>query len=197
MNDPYLEWISRFMASTGIAELQVVQELAQSVLGRARFIVEIGTKLGALGYHLSAMRPDVYTTIDIPGDSRNLLYLKMSDRCRDLGVHYYPIEASSTDGIAHTLLDAVIGAHGMKPDLLIIDGAHDYATARQDWDTYVPRLADRAVVLVHDITAEPGVVQLWDELVEQEDEMHLYKAVPRGDHGYGVAVKEPDTWAVL
>ncbi|MCB1503135.1 MAG: class I SAM-dependent methyltransferase [Bauldia sp.] len=54
-------------------------------------------------------------------------------------------------------------------DLLHIDGQHYYEDVRADFETWRPKLSERAVVLFHDITEHGrgfGVHRLWDEVIE-------------------------------
>jgi cephalosporin hydroxylase len=55
---------------------------------------------------------------------------------------------------------------GGPADVLVIDGGHDYPTARDDWVNYTPLVADDGVVVVHDTQGYPGrpdvaVPRLW------------------------------------
>jgi lipopolysaccharide transport system ATP-binding protein len=141
---------------------------------RPRTFVELGTHKGDsycafcqairhLQLNITATAVDTWT-----GDSSAGFY--DASILQQLKAHHDPRYSSSSTLLQSTFDDAASRFANNSIDLLHIDGSHDYASVKHDFETWLPKLSRQCVVLLHDtqVTANNfGVHHLFTELKSQ------------------------------
>lgn len=81
---------------------------------------------------------------------------------------FHRVHLDSNSTILRSTFDqAVEHFQDRSIDILHIDGFHSYEAVSKDLRTWLPKLSERAILLLHDVTARKegfGVWQLWEEL---------------------------------
>lgn len=153
-----------------------------------RLFVELGTHWGVsyfafcqaaerLGLDVQAFAVDTWEGDEQSGFYGPQVFEKISDHNNALYSEFSRLVRSDFDTAREHFEDGSI-------DLLHIDGRHDYETVRSDFEAWLPKLSNRAVVVLHDSNMRErgfGVHRLVRELRERYPVFEF-------THGHGLAV---------
>ncbi len=155
---------------------------------RPRLLVELGTHNGAsyaafcealarFSPDARAYAVDTWQGDDHAGHYGNDVYWNLR--------HFHDERfAGFSELLRCTFEDALPYFADSSVDLLHIDGFHTYEAVRSDFEAWLPKLSDRAVVLFHDTNMRErgfGVWRLWAELLERHPGFEFL-------HGHGLGV---------
>ncbi len=155
---------------------------------RPRTVVELGAHYGNSFFALCQMADaldldcSAYAVDTWVGDEHSGVYGEdVFTRVSEHNARYYGRFASL---VRSTFDDAVDHFSDGEIDLLHIDGHHTYESVKHDFESWLPKLSDRGIVLFHDVAVRErgfGVYRLWQEIEAAHSTFTF-------DHSHGLGV---------
>ena len=142
-------------------------------------------QLTTVAHAIDTWQGDAHTG-DYPSD----VYFKLKE-------HHDPRYAHFSELVRATFDEAVDKFADGSIDLLHIDGLHTYDAVRHDFETWLPKVSERGVVLFHDTNVyekDFGVQTLWRELQEDYASFEFVHGHGLGILAVGNKQSAPVTW---
>jgi Methyltransferase domain len=112
----------------------------------------------------------------------------------DLRAHHDPRYGGFSMLLRATFDEAAPHFEDGSVDLLHIDGLHTYDAVKHDYDTWLPKMSERGVILFHDtaqLREDFGVHQLWKEISPRFPHAHFEHDNGLGVLGVGKGIPAP------
>ncbi len=167
-----LAWPSRLAPSAWMEHVPFAMAIIDMV--RPEVFVELGTFRGVsycgfcqaiaqLGLPTRAYAVDTWK-----GDPHN--GFNGDETLEELRAFHDPLYSAFSRLVPATFDEALEKFPDHSIDLLHIDGYHTYEAVRHDFETWLPKMTERGVVLFHDINVREkdfGVWKFWEEVRQQ------------------------------
>jgi hypothetical protein len=155
---------------------------------RPRKFVELGTLAGVsfsafcnsareFGLETECIAVDTWVGDQHTGKYGENVYYELSEFVDENFSGFATLERSLFD-------DAISKFADRSVDLLHIDGLHTYEAVKHDFESWLPKMSERGVILFHDVeilSADFGVWKLWNEVAQKYPNFKF-------DHSAGLGV---------